>query len=368
MPTFSSITGQDGAVGALRRALASEQLAGSYLFLGQPGVGRTTAARAFAQAAACLSPVKDPFDSCGVCSSCRMAEAENHPEIVIVKPAGEQMLIGQFWDRPNRPPGILSHTLSFAPSIGRKRVYILEQAESFSESAANSLLKVLEEPPSYALFILLAPHLSRILPTIVSRSQSIRIRPISHDLLVSLIQEKYDLPFEESSALASYTEGKTGHAIRFARDPVARAERNRIIDLAEQFPSATKGRALLLAEQLRKSAGQIKALNFEASSPDNEEESESGAKERAGQRQYSVLIDIFISVYRDLCALRSCGEYAPVVNMDRKESFLSLASQMSVGAGMSALDSLFRARRRLTANVSIPLLTDALAISLTSSH
>ena len=96
MTTFSSLFGQDGVIGSLQRALASDTLAGSYLFVGTTGVGKGTLARAFAQAAACLNPRSEPFDSCGECESCRREALGTQPEIVTIHPAGEQMQIWQY--------------------------------------------------------------------------------------------------------------------------------------------------------------------------------------------------------------------------------------------------------------------------------
>ena len=116
-------------------------------------MGKSALAQAFAQGAACLTPQREPFDSCGLCDSCVPAEKGTQPEIVTVAPAGEQIQIHQFWDRDSQTtPGVLSRTLNYAPTVGRKRVYVIEQTETLTESAANSLLKVLEEPPPYAVF------------------------------------------------------------------------------------------------------------------------------------------------------------------------------------------------------------------------
>src|SRR5438105_8123451 len=174
---FQYLFGHEPAIRALQKALATNELAGAYLFTGPQGVGKTTLALAFAEAAACLNPRNEPFDACGECDSCRRAKQGTQPEISLIPPAGDQTQIWQFWDRDGRPPGILQHSLNFAPSIGRKRVYIIERAETLNIAAANSLLKVLEEPPPYAVFVLLAPHAARLLPTVLSRCQLIRLTP-----------------------------------------------------------------------------------------------------------------------------------------------------------------------------------------------
>src|SRR5687768_11675164 len=186
---FRDVFGHESAVRSLQKALASDQLPGTYLLTGPQGIGKTTLALAFAEAAACLAPIEEPFDSCGECDSCRRARAGDHPEIALIPPVGDQTQIWQFWDRDGRPPGILQHSLHFAPVIGRRRVYIIERADTLNEAAANSLLKVLEEPPPYAVFVLLATHAGRLLPTVLSRSQLVRLLPASINELAHFLEE-----------------------------------------------------------------------------------------------------------------------------------------------------------------------------------
>src|SRR2546421_7938683 len=175
--SFTSIFGHDAAIRSLQKTLAGDQLPGTYLFVGPQGVGKTALALALAKTVACLAPRTAPFDACGACDSCRRADAGTQPEIALIAPAGDQTQIWQFWDRDGKPAGILQHTLPFAPSIGRRRIYIVERADTLNEPTANSLLKALEEPPPYALFILLAPHPGRLLPTTLSRAQMVRLAP-----------------------------------------------------------------------------------------------------------------------------------------------------------------------------------------------
>src|SRR5213593_1520947 len=90
---LSQVFGHESAIASLRKALRAGQLAGTYLFSGPQGVGKTALAQAFATAAACLRPRTDPFDGCGECDSCRRALAGRQPEIVLVPPAGDQTQI-----------------------------------------------------------------------------------------------------------------------------------------------------------------------------------------------------------------------------------------------------------------------------------
>ncbi len=365
MPLLSSLYGQEAAIGALRKALEAEQLPGTYLFAGPAGVGKGALARAFAQAVACLTPRHAPFDACGECESCRRMEAGTQPEVATIYPAGEQMQIWQFWDRDNKPQGILSHTLNFAPQIGKKRVYILEQAETLNESAANSLLKVLEEPPHYALFILLATHPARVLPTIVSRSQVIRLRPSRTEDLAAYLRASVGVEPAQAAMLAAYAEGRIGQAVQMANNARVGEEIARVLDFAEQLPQAPRIRALRLAEQMRKLAAQTKALVGEEPAGDSDEEGGSG-KERAGRRQQAAVFDLLIAFYRDLLTLGAGANSIHVVNQDRLAALTRLSKVSPAERWMRCLDALLLSRRRLDANANVALVTEVLAMTLVS--
>jgi DNA polymerase III subunit delta' len=371
--SFSSLFGIDPAIAALQRALRNEQVAGTYLFVGPQGVGKTSLALALAQAAACLSPTIAPCDACGVCDSCLRAIAGQHPEINLISPAGDQTQIWQFWDRDNKPRGILQHTLPFSPVIGARRVYILERADTLTEAAANSLLKVLEEPPPYVLFILLAPHSARMLPTILSRSQLIRLNSAPVPELTAYLQATASVDPERARTYAAYAEGRTGTALRLARNSAIQEEIDRAVELAAGLASAPALRALRLAEGMRKLASSLKAhTDSEPVAPDptpvgssgDEESGEPASKEKVGRRQLGMVLELLSACYRDLLALRLGGEHAPIIHGDRRAELAKIAASRSTESWMQCLETLLQARRRVDQNASIPLLTDWLAMRL----
>jgi len=363
---LSELFGQEAAVEALRRALEAETLSGAYLFIGQNGVGKGAVARAFSQAAMCLQPTHNPFDSCGVCDSCRRFDNGTHPELMTVAPAGEQIQIWQLWTREGRPArGILSDTLNYSPLLGKRRVYLIEQAETLNESAANSLLKVLEEPPPYAVFILLAPHPARVLPTIVSRSQMVRLNAVPVAELTSYLQTVHTIEPDRAGMLASYSEGRVGQAVQMANTVAVGEEIGRILDFAETLAQSPRTRALRLAEQLRKQAAQVKALAGNMAEASESGDEESTSKEKVGRKQYAAVFDVLTVFYRDLLALRiATTGTPPIVNRDRAAPMLRIAAMQEPAHWMRCLDSLLLARRRLYANANIALVTEILAMSL----
>ncbi len=372
MSKFESIFGQDTVVRTLRAALAADSLAGAYLIVGADGTGKLAVAQTLAQTAACLDPRAAPFDSCGRCESCLRAETGTNPDIVTIRPAGEQLQIWQLWDRQGRQaPGILSRTLSFAPVIGRRRVYILEKADRLTEPAANSLLKSLEEPPPYALFLLLAPHPARVLPTIVSRCQIVRLGAVPKPVLSAYLRETVDADVHRAATIAAYSEGRIGQAITLAADPAVGTEIMRILDYAETLPRGPAHRALRSAEQLRKLAAQTKALAGEEPIEPETPSADSdpgGAREKTGRKQFAAVLDLLVTFYRDLLALRVGAQEDAVVHRDRLDALERLYTAGSPERWTACLDSLLLARRRLDANANTSLVTEVLLMRLLESQ
>jgi DNA polymerase-3 subunit delta' len=177
---WQGIEGHDAIVAGFTAAAARGRIAGSYLFVGPPGVGKSTFALALAKALLCERPGPG-LVACGGCRSCIQAAAGTHPDIDVVgKPADRatiplELLIG---DGQHRMREGLIWRLLLRPAVGTRKVAIILDADLLAEEAANCLLKTLEEPPAGAAIILVGTAVERQLPTIRSRCQVIRFRPL----------------------------------------------------------------------------------------------------------------------------------------------------------------------------------------------
>lgn len=347
--------------GALERA----QAASAYLLRGPTGVGKTTLAVSYAQAAACLEPRHQPYRACGYCESCRRVAAGLQPEVVLIQPAGEQTQIWQLWDRERRPPGLLEHTLPYTPVIGRKRVYIFERADTLNAAAANSMLKVLEEAPPYAVFLLLTPVVERILPTVLSRCQAIAVRPAPRSELEQWLVERYDVPAERAAVLAALADGLPGAAVRLAETPGAMDEVEECVQAAIRLATVQPLGALRVAEELRSLGGGLKTLRGGAEQTQDADQGEPAAGRGRGDRGgTSAVLTVVISVFRDLLSLSLDAQSGDVVHRDRLAEMLATARTRPSGHWMTSLEILMEAVRRLEQNVPAGLVTDWLATAI----
>lgn len=233
---WDALVGQDSVVSTLTAAARAAALvttqgplaaarAGmthSWLFTGPAGSGLAVAARAFAAALLC----ENSPPGCGQCPGCHTVLSDTAADLRTVRPEG--LSIGV------RDVRALIRDAASAPSAGRWRILLIDDADRFTDSAANALLKALEEPAERAVFLLCAPSVDDVLPTIRSRCRSVALRlPSVDDVTAALVREGVDEGLARMVAQAS--QGHVGQARRLAADPQARARREAVLRLPSRL-------------------------------------------------------------------------------------------------------------------------------------
>ncbi len=187
--SWQGIQGHDDVIEQFRRAVRRDRLASTFLFAGPPGVGKRLFAERLAQALLCPVAGKE-LEPCGRCDSCVQAWSRTHPDLLIIeKPADKSdipvaLLIGE---KERRMREGLCHDIALKPFMGGRKVAIIDHADHLNEEGANCLLKTLEEPPPRSVLILLGTSPERQLPTIRSRAQLVRFRPLEPDVVADIL-------------------------------------------------------------------------------------------------------------------------------------------------------------------------------------
>src|SRR4030042_267540 len=205
--------GHEGAVDLLAGHVAQRRERHAYLITGPQGVGKKTLALRFAEALNCTKPPA-PGQQCQQCSTCKRIEGMQHPDLSVVEAEheGEVLRIDQVRE--------LQHKLSVAPYEARYRVALLLRFEEAHTNAANAMLKTLEEPPPQVVVILTAKSVESLLPTIVSRCEVLKLRPLSVDETSKGMQVIKGVPAEIAEVLAS----SRGDRFAFAKQRVDNKE------------------------------------------------------------------------------------------------------------------------------------------------
>lgn len=206
--SFKDIKGQDRAVSFLIGSIESDRISHAYIFYGPSGVGKRLVALNFAKAVNCRSD--SLARPCDTCVSCRKIDSSNHPDIMVMKPEKEGGAISIDDVRA------LIKDASLKPYEAKKKFYIIDEADGMKEEASNAFLKTLEEPPSGSVFILIAETLRKLLPTIVSRSQTVKFFPLRIDEVKDILVKNYEVEPVKAHVLSHLSAGRLGDAVKYA--------------------------------------------------------------------------------------------------------------------------------------------------------
>lgn len=202
--SFTRIPGQDKTKKHLQDSIKKERISHAYLFTGSRGLGKLELAIEFAKTIFCK---ESNTDSCDQCISCRKIEHKNHPDlnIIDVKEGHKMILIDQIRD--------LQKEINYKPYESEYKVYIINQADKLTEQAQNSLLKTLEEPPEYAVIILICEETNQLRPTIVSRSQLVRLHNQPKEVITNYLSKETELNDQDLKLFTVLAKGRYKKAL-----------------------------------------------------------------------------------------------------------------------------------------------------------
>ena len=317
-----NILGHEWAVDMLRQHAARGEARHAYLFSGPPGLGRRTLALRLAQALNCPKPLA-PGIPCGLCRDCKQIEAMQHPDMNVVQAEteGGTLKVDQVRE--------VQRSLSLKPYQSRYRVALFLRFQEANDNAANALLKTLEEAPAHAILLLTADSPEQLLPTINSRCEILRLRPLPIEAVTAdLIYRGVDE--ERARLLAHISGGRPGYARRLVDDVTLLEKRDeRLNDLQTLLPAA-RVEKFSYADKL--------------------------SKDKDAMRQ---AITIWLSYWRDVM-LRVAGAETPLINVDRNMEIEFLAGRLNLYTARRVVSDLENALEKMDRNVNSRLLAEVL--------
>ena len=381
MSVFDVLVGQDETVAILKRATAaakngedeSQDMTHAWLFTGPPGSGRSNTALAFAAALLC------PDSGCNQCVNCLTTLRGTHADVELVKTEGLSIKIDEVRELISRA--------SWTPAVAQYRVVIIEDADRLTESAANALLKAIEEPGLRTVWLLCAPTLTDVLPTIRSRTRNLILRTPSIAAVTQLLLSE-SIPTQIAELAARASQGHIGRARYLAKHPEARTRRTEILKLPltiTDIASAFKCAGVLVdaakheaeADAEKRNESESKALR-EAWGEQGSRVVQGGAKalkelerdQKSRQtrmvRDYldRALLDI-ATFYRDTLMIQ-CGSKNKevLVNGDMEQEIAIIARATSAENTLRKLEAIMRTRTNLSRNAAPLLAVEAMMVQL----
>lgn len=313
------VIGQEPVLRFLRAALANRRLTQGYLLLGPAGTGKRFLAGQFAAAILCSDDPRE--DACGVCASCRLVAQGTHPDLVTAQPDGiSPIKIEQVRQ--------IVKVFSLKPAMGSGRVALVVDADALTEEAANAVLKTLEEPPPGSTLLLTAASADRLLPTIVSRCQTVRTAPVEPTVVADYLVRQRGADRSLARLVARGSGGRIGRAVEMLTDGWM-AMRERVVGALLREPPDVA--AVLSADD----------------------------RERLIEE-----LQIVAQWYRDVWLVQWRGEVAPVVHADRLPTLRTLAGRLQPRAVAGAVEAVDRAYQAARQHANAKLIVNVLTMEL----
>ena len=353
------------AVSAARSGEESQEMTHAWIFTGPPGSGRSSAAIAFAEALVCKS------NGCGYCNECITAKSGAHPDVEILRSEGLSIKIDEIRE-------LLTRT-AWAPSMGGWRVVVMEDADRLTESAANALLKAIEEPGLRTVWLLCAPTLHEILPTIRSRCRHIQLHTPSNSDVAKFLIEKHQIAPKMADFAARVSQGHIGRARHLATNEEVRNRRSAILSIPAQLSSVAS--AYSAAQKLVDLANAESDAITEALDEKEYEELSTALGKGGGkalkelekeQKSRSTritrdtldgaLLDL-ATFYRDVLLVQA-GHSDTLINAELSDQINKIANNSQSQRTLAKINAIMKARENLQRNGAPLLVMEALMCEL----
>lgn len=326
-----NILGHEWAVQMLHEHITKNRLRHAYLLTGPQGIGKRTLAQQLAKVINCPNPIA-PGEPCQTCRTCTQIEHLQHPDLTLVQAEQEGGTLKVDQVRQ------LQHSLALAPYETKHRIAILLRFEEAHPSAANALLKTLEEPPGKAILLLTASDTESLLPTIVSRCEVLRLRPLPIEHVATGLQERWQVPPEQAHLLAHISGGRPGHALNLFQQPERLEQRASWLEMLYEALPASRTQRFALAEEMIKN------------------------KERSKENLRQMLI-AWLPLWRDVM-LNIAGSTAPLLNPDQEETIQTIANLLDLTTAKFTLSKIENTLLLLEKNINIRLAFEVLLLDL----
>jgi len=353
------------AVKAAASGEESQEMTHAWIFTGPPGSGRSSAAVAFAQALVCKN------GGCGSCNDCVTAKSGAHPDVEILKSEGLSIKIDEIRE-------LLTRT-AWAPSMGGWRVVVMEDADRLTESAANALLKAIEEPGLRTVWLLCAPTLHDILPTIRSRCRHIQLHTPSNLEVSKFLMEQHQIAPKMADFAARVSQGHIGRARHLATNEEVRNRRSAILSIPSQLNSVAAAYAAA-AKLVELANAESDAISEALDEKEYEElstalgkgsgkalkELEKEQKSRATRITRDTLDGALLDLatfYRDVILVQA-GHDGDLINAELAEQINKMAANTQSHKTIAKMDAIMQARENLQRNGAPLLVMEALMCEL----
>lgn len=325
--SFKDIVGQEKAVNILLKSLKEDKVSPSYIFVGSEGVGKKFTAVEFAKTINCLN-VNNNLEACEICNVCNKINKQCCPDLKIIEPIKGSIKIEQIRE--------LRREIDLKPFEYRKKIYIIDQAEEMTIEASNCLLKTIEEPPDYAIIILICINTDSILPTIISRCRLIKFRLIDSSKIRKILFNKVNLQESKAELVSKLAQGSIGKAFKLISDKEYFNRREKLLDyLNKVLPGKYDSNFFINIEKILMDINNIEEM-----------------------------LEIILLWYRDILIIKELGIKEYIINSDKIEELKEKSRVYSKEMLIDILDYIEQIKEFMKKNINRRLVSERLYLKM----
>ncbi len=330
MSRFKDIVGQEHLKEHFQNAIRLNKISHAYIINGERNAGKEFIAKTFAMALQCESRYEEgEIEPCEECHSCKQAMSGNHPDIIFIT-----------HEKPNTI-GVddirlqINNDVAIKPYNGPKKIYIINEGEKMTVQAQNALLKTLEEPPEYAVILILTSNVNTLLPTILSRCVLLHMRPVKDHQIKTFLMENMQIPDYKADICVAFARGNVGKA--------------RLLAKSEEFDKV-KDEALTL----------LKSIN------DMEMNEIVEAIKKINEYKFEVAdyLDILAIWYRDALLFKATHDANHLIFREEIQYIRKVADKSTYEGIEKIIDAMEKSKQRLSANVNFDLTMELLLLTI----
>jgi len=357
MSGFKEVVGHKDIIEYISNITREDRLSHAYILNGEKGSGKTLLANRFALSIQCESKgeIEGPCDSC---PSCKQGLSKNQPDIIWVTHEKPNVITV---DEVRKQ---INSTIDIKPYSSPYKIYIIEQADLLNTQAQNALLKNIEEPPSYAIFILLTRNAHHLLETIRSRCVILQLRNIANVLIRKYLIEQLNVPRERVDLAVAFAQGSLGQAILLAESESFNEVRQEITSLLakiKEMDTVEVYEAVKNMKEKTSSKSKEKTTDTAKGTAKNQESVEGQSEDKLTMNDY---LDLFAVWYRDVLLYKATRNVDMVVFKDQIGSIKKQATTSSYEGVERILEGIESAKGRLKANVNFELTMELLLLTM----
>ena len=322
---FRDLVGHEDIIKHFKSSIEMDKVSHAYVISGEVGSGKKALAKAFSKTLQCEEGKVDP---CEKCQSCKQAESGNHPDIIFVTHEKSVISVNDIRQQ-------VINTIDIKPYKSRYKIYIIEESELMTVEAQNALLKTIEEPPEYGVLILLTSNIEKLLPTVISRSIVLNIKPVRERDILDYLTKEMGLTLDKAYFCLDFAQGNLGKAIKLAGNDEYVHIVESVVNVLTHIPDMD-------VEDLAKSVSDIE--RFKLSMDD--------------------YMDLMMMWYRDVLMLKVTGNIDKLLFKDQYSTLKKQAGVLSYSAIDDKINAIETAKTRIDVNANFDVTMELLLLTL----